>query len=68
VFWKSDQVLRFFFHRGVFIGEGTMSGVGPGALTPWRCGQAPGHASLACEALVAPPPTLRRISGSFRVK
>jgi hypothetical protein len=43
-----------FFRRGVFIGEGAMSGVGPGALTPWRRGQAPGRASLACGALVAP--------------
>jgi hypothetical protein len=43
-----------FFCRGVFIGEGAMSEEGPGALTLWQRGQAPGHASLACGALVAP--------------
>jgi hypothetical protein len=43
-----------FFRRGVFIGEGAMSEVEPGALTPWRHGQALGHASLVCGAPVAP--------------
>jgi hypothetical protein len=43
-----------FFRRGVFIGEGAMSEVDPGALTPWRRGQGLGHASLVCGALVAP--------------
>jgi hypothetical protein len=33
VFWKIDRVFRFF-RRGVFIGEGAMSEVGPGGLTP----------------------------------
>jgi hypothetical protein len=43
-----------FSHRGVFIGEGAMSEVEPGGLTPWRCGPGPGHASLVCGAPVAP--------------
>jgi hypothetical protein len=43
-----------FFRRGVFIGEGAMSEVGPGALTlGWR-GPGPGRASPACGALVGP--------------
>jgi hypothetical protein len=54
VFWKSDRVLRFFFRRGVFIGEGAMSEEGPGALTPGWCGPGAGHASPVCGALVAP--------------
>jgi hypothetical protein len=42
-----------FFCRGVFIGEGAMSEVGPGGLTPsWR-GPGPGHAGLVCGAPVA---------------
>jgi hypothetical protein len=53
VFWKIDWVLRFFPSR-VFIGEGAMSEVGPGGLTPgWR-GPGPGRASLVCGAPVAP--------------
>jgi hypothetical protein len=47
VFWKIDRVLRFF-PLGVFIGEGAMSEVDPGALTPWRRGQGLGRASLVC--------------------
>jgi hypothetical protein len=50
------KVIRYlgFFHRGVFIGEGAMSEVEPGGLTPrWR-GPGPGRASLVCGALVAP--------------
>jgi hypothetical protein len=43
-----------FFRRGVFIGEGAMSEVDPGALTPWRRGQGQGRASLVCGAPVAP--------------
>jgi hypothetical protein len=43
-----------FSHRGVFIGEGAMSEVEPGGLTPGRRGPGPGHASLVCGALVAP--------------
>jgi hypothetical protein len=43
-----------FSRRGVFIGERAMSEVGPGALTPWRRGPGPGHASLVCGAPVAP--------------
>jgi hypothetical protein len=42
-----------FFRRGVFIGEGAMSEEGPGALMPGLRGQAPGHATCACGALVA---------------
>ena len=43
-----------FFRRGVFIGEGAMSEVEPGGLTPgWR-GPGPGHAGLVCGAPVAP--------------
>jgi hypothetical protein len=43
-----------FSRRGVFIGEGAMSEVEPGALTPWRRGPGPGRASLVCRAPVAP--------------
>jgi hypothetical protein len=52
VFWKIDRVLRFFA-SGVFIGEGALSEEEPGALTRGLCGQTPGRAALACEALVA---------------
>jgi hypothetical protein len=53
VFWKIDRVL-WFFRRGVFIGEGAMSEVEPGGLTPgWR-GPGPGRAGLVCGAPVAP--------------
>jgi hypothetical protein len=43
-----------FFRRGVFIGEGAMSEVEPGGLTPGRRGPGPGCASLVCGAPVAP--------------
>jgi hypothetical protein len=43
-----------FSRRGVFIGEGAMSEVEPGGLTPGRCGPGPGRASLVCGAPVAP--------------
>jgi hypothetical protein len=43
-----------FFCRGVFIGEGAMSEVELGGLTPGRRGPGPGHAGLACGAPVAP--------------
>jgi hypothetical protein len=43
-----------FFRRGVFIGEGAMSEGEPGALTWGPHGQAPGHTTPACGALVAP--------------
>jgi hypothetical protein len=39
---------------GVFIGEGVMSEVESGGLTPGQRGPGPGHASLACGAPVAP--------------
>jgi hypothetical protein len=43
-----------FSRRGVFIGEGAISEVEPGGLTPgWR-GPGPGHAGLVCGAPVAP--------------
>jgi hypothetical protein len=43
-----------FFCRGVFIGEGAMSEVGPGGLTPgWR-GPGPGRTGLVCGAPMAP--------------
>jgi hypothetical protein len=43
-----------FSHRGVFIGEGAVSGVGRGDLTHRGHGQGPSHAALLCGALVAP--------------
>jgi hypothetical protein len=43
-----------FSRRGVFIGEGAMSEVEPGGLTPWWRGQGLGCASLVCGPLVAP--------------
>jgi hypothetical protein len=43
-----------FSRRGVFIGEGAMSEVEPGGLTPGRRGQGLGRASLSCGAPVAP--------------
>jgi hypothetical protein len=43
-----------FFSRGVFIGEGALSGVGRGDLTHRGRGQGPGRAALLCGALVAP--------------
>jgi hypothetical protein len=43
-----------FSRRGVFIGEGAMSEVEPGGLTPgWR-GPGPGHTGLVCGAPMAP--------------
>jgi hypothetical protein len=52
----SGKVIGYlgFSHRGVFIGEGAMSEVEPGALTPWRRRQALGCASLVCGAPMAP--------------
>jgi hypothetical protein len=52
----SGKVIGYlrFSHRGVFIGEGAMSEVEPGGLTPGWCGPGPGHAGLACGAPVAP--------------
>jgi hypothetical protein len=43
-----------FSRRGVFIGEGAMSEVEPGGLTPWRRGQGLGRAILACGPLWLP--------------
>jgi hypothetical protein len=66
----SGKVIGYlgFFRQGVFIGEGAMSEGKPGALTRGPRGQGPGHATPVCGALVAPPLTLLRISGSFPVK
>jgi hypothetical protein len=52
----SGKVIGYlgFSRRGVFIGEGAMSEVEPGGLTPWRHGQGLGRASLVCGPLVAP--------------
>jgi hypothetical protein len=49
-----------FSHRGDFIGEGALSGVGPGALTMGRCSQGLGRAPLWCGWPLAP---LRLIFG-----
>jgi hypothetical protein len=43
-----------FFRRGVFIGEGAMSEVEPGALTQGGHSQGSGRAGPMCGALVAP--------------
>jgi hypothetical protein len=43
-----------FSRWGVFIGEGAMSEVEPGGLTPGRRGLGPGRASLVCGAPMAP--------------
>jgi hypothetical protein len=52
----SGKVIGYlgFSHRGVFIGEGALSGVDQGALTHRGRGQGPGRATLLCGALVAP--------------
>jgi hypothetical protein len=52
-FWKSDWVFRFFFHRGVFIGEGAASEVDQGGLTHRGCSQGLGCAALLCGQPVA---------------
>jgi hypothetical protein len=53
-----------FFHWGVFIGEGAMSEVESGGLTPgWR-GPGPGLTGLVCGAPVAP---LLLLFGSLEV-
>jgi hypothetical protein len=54
VFWKIDRVYLGFSHRGVFIGEGAMSGVAPGGLTLGRRGPGLGRVGLVCGAPVAP--------------
>jgi hypothetical protein len=67
VFWKSDRVLRFFLSGGLYRRRGD---VRRGARWPhtmvarargWPC-------HLCVWAPGAPPPTLLRISESFRVK
>jgi hypothetical protein len=66
----SGKVIGYlgFFRRGVFIGEGASSEVDRGALTHRGRSQGPGRAALVCGALVAPPSTPLRISGSFQEK
>jgi hypothetical protein len=67
VFWKSYRVLRFFPSGGLYRRRGDVRG---GARLPHtmvaRPGAGPCH--LGVWAPGAPPPTLLRISGSFRVK
>jgi hypothetical protein len=60
----SGKVIGFlgFSRRGVFIGEGALSGVGRGAVTHRGRGQGPGHTALLCGTLVAP---LRLLFGSL---
>jgi hypothetical protein len=60
----SGKVIGYlgFSRRGVFIGEGTSSGVDRGSLTHRGRGLAPGRAALLCGALVAP---LRLLFGSL---
>jgi hypothetical protein len=67
VFWKSDRVLRFFPSGGLYRRRGDARGGARHPHTrvvrprPWPCQPCvwgPG----------GPPPTLLRISGSFRVK
>jgi hypothetical protein len=53
LFWKFHQLSLGFSVPRLLIGEGAMSGVGPGTLTLCRRGQAPGRTSLACGAFVA---------------
>jgi hypothetical protein len=67
VFWKSDRVLRFFPSRGLYRRRGVIRG---GAMRPhagpaWP-GAWPRHPCVWGPR--GPPPTLLRISGSFRVK
>jgi hypothetical protein len=52
VFWKSDQVFRFF-PLGVFIGEEAASEVALVGLTIGGRGPAPGHAPWWCGPPVA---------------
>jgi hypothetical protein len=60
-----------FSHWGAFIGEGAMSEVEPGGLTPWRRGQALGHASVVCRAPVPPsysPSDLWKLPDKIRLQ
>jgi hypothetical protein len=60
----SGKVIRSlgFSRRGVFIGEGALSGVDRGGLTHRGRGLPLGHAALVCGPLVAP---LRLLFGSL---
>jgi hypothetical protein len=52
----SGKVIGYlgFFRWGVFIGEGAMSEVEPGGLTPWWREPGAGRATPMCGPLVAP--------------
>jgi hypothetical protein len=52
----SGKVIRYlgFSRRGVFIGEGALSGVDRGDLTHRGRGQGLGGAALLCRALMDP--------------
>jgi hypothetical protein len=52
----SGKVIGYlgFFRWGVFIGEGAMSEVEPGGLTPAWHGPGPGRTGLVCGGPVAP--------------
>jgi hypothetical protein len=67
VFWKSDRVLRFFLSGGLYRRRGVVRG---GARWPHTVvGRARGWPCHPCVwAPGGPPPTILRISGSFRVK
>jgi hypothetical protein len=67
VFWKSDRALRFFPSGGLYRRRGDVRG---GARLPHTMVAQPGAGPrhLGMWAPGAPPPTLLRISGIFRVK
>jgi hypothetical protein len=67
VFWKTDQVIRFFPSGGLYRRRDDVRG---GARRPHAGPMQPGvglrHPCMWGPG--GPPPTLLRISGSFRVK
>jgi hypothetical protein len=67
MFWKSDRVLRFFPSGGLYRLRGDVRGWArrPHTMVAWARGW-PRHPGVWAPG--APPPTLLRISGSFRVK
>jgi hypothetical protein len=67
VFWKSDRALRFFPSGGLYRRRGDFRG---GARRPHTMAARPGPwpREPGVWGPGAPPPTLLRISGSFRVK
>ena len=67
VFWKSDRVLRFFPSGGLYRRRGDVRGGARGShVGPAWPGAWPRHPLVWGPG--GPPPTLLRISGSFRVK